>query len=55
MHGKKFLVSEVQFGTDGANLYLRVDFHSGLCAGADRHGGAAHGAAVRWMEDVAAS
>src|SRR5579872_1344695 len=27
MHGKKFLVSEVQFGTDGANLYLRVDFH----------------------------
>jgi alpha-amylase/alpha-mannosidase (GH57 family) len=27
MHGKKFLVNEVQFGTDGVNLYLRVDFH----------------------------
>ena len=27
MHGKKFVVSEVQFGTDGANLYFRVDFH----------------------------
>ena len=27
MHGKKFLVSEVQFGTDGGSLYLRVDFH----------------------------
>jgi alpha-amylase/alpha-mannosidase (GH57 family) len=27
MHGKKFLVSEVQFGTDGASLFLRVDFH----------------------------
>ena len=26
MHGKKFLVSEVQFGTDGASLFLRVDF-----------------------------
>jgi alpha-amylase/alpha-mannosidase (GH57 family) len=29
MHGKKFLVKEVQFGTDGMNLYLRVDFHPG--------------------------
>jgi alpha-amylase/alpha-mannosidase (GH57 family) len=29
MHGKKFLVKEVQFGSDGVNLYLRVDFHSG--------------------------
>ena len=27
MHGKKFLVSEAQFGTDGTNLYLRADFH----------------------------
>jgi alpha-amylase/alpha-mannosidase (GH57 family) len=27
MHGKKFVVSEVQFGTDGASLFLRVDFH----------------------------
>jgi alpha-amylase/alpha-mannosidase (GH57 family) len=27
MHGKKFLVSEVQFGSDGASLFLRVDFH----------------------------
>ena len=28
MHGKKFLVEEVQFGSDGANLYLRFDFHA---------------------------
>jgi alpha-amylase/alpha-mannosidase (GH57 family) len=27
MHGKKFVVKEVQFGTDGASLFLRVDFH----------------------------
>jgi alpha-amylase/alpha-mannosidase (GH57 family) len=29
MHGKKFLVKEVQFGSDGVNLFVRVDFHSG--------------------------
>ena len=29
MHGKKFLVKEVYFGSDGANFYLRVDFHPG--------------------------
>jgi alpha-amylase/alpha-mannosidase (GH57 family) len=29
MHGKKFLIKEAQFGTDGANFYLRVDFHPG--------------------------
>ena len=29
MHGKKFLVSEVQFGSDGASFYLRVDFRPG--------------------------
>jgi alpha-amylase/alpha-mannosidase (GH57 family) len=29
MHGKKFLVQEVQYGADSANLYLRVDFHAG--------------------------
>jgi alpha-amylase/alpha-mannosidase (GH57 family) len=28
MHGKKFVVHEVQFGSDGANLFLRVDFDS---------------------------
>ena len=27
MHGKKFLVKEVQFGSDGICFYLRVDFH----------------------------
>ncbi|SPE41177.1 Glycoside hydrolase, family 57 [Candidatus Sulfopaludibacter sp. SbA3] len=32
MHGKKFLVREVHFGSDGVNLYLRVDFHPG-CEG----------------------
>ncbi len=30
MHGKKFLVEEVQYGSDAANLYLRVDFHEGF-------------------------
>jgi alpha-amylase/alpha-mannosidase (GH57 family) len=29
MHGKTFLVKEVHFGSDGANFYLRVDFHTG--------------------------
>jgi len=29
MHGKKFLIQELQFGTDGAHLYLRLDFAAG--------------------------
>ncbi len=29
MHGKKFLIKEVFFGSDGENLYLRLDFHPG--------------------------
>jgi hypothetical protein len=29
MHGKKFVVQEVQFGSDGVNFFLRVDFHAG--------------------------
>jgi alpha-amylase/alpha-mannosidase (GH57 family) len=29
MHGKNFLIKEVQFGSDGVNFYLRVDFHPG--------------------------
>jgi alpha-amylase/alpha-mannosidase (GH57 family) len=29
MHGKKFVVREVQFGSDGVNFYLRADFHPG--------------------------
>ena len=29
MHGKRFLVKEVQYGNDAQNFYLRVDFHSG--------------------------
>ena len=29
MHGKKFLVKEVYFGSDGDNFFLRVDFHPG--------------------------
>jgi len=29
MHGKKFLVREVLFGSDGESLFLRVDFRSG--------------------------
>jgi hypothetical protein len=33
MHGKRFLVKEVQFGSDGKNLYLRLDFHDGVESG----------------------
>jgi len=29
MHGKKFLIQEVLFGTDGTHLYLRLDFSPG--------------------------
>ena len=29
MHGKKFLVRDVHYGSDGDNFYLRVDFHRG--------------------------
>jgi alpha-amylase/alpha-mannosidase (GH57 family) len=29
MHGKKVVVKEVHFGSDGTNFYLRVDFHPG--------------------------
>ena len=29
MHGKKFLVSEVFFGSDGESLFVRVDFRPG--------------------------
>jgi hypothetical protein len=29
MHGKKFLVKEAHFGSDGSNFYLRLDFHPG--------------------------
>ncbi|MBZ5580204.1 MAG: glycoside hydrolase [Acidobacteriia bacterium] len=32
MHGKKFLIHEVQYGSDGVHLYLRVDF----CPGCER-------------------
>jgi len=28
MHGKKFVAKEAYFGSDGANFFLRVDFHS---------------------------
>ena len=33
MHGKKFVVQEVHFGSDGRNFFVRIDFHSGLRAG----------------------
>jgi len=29
MHGKKFLIQEAYFGSEGANFYLRLDFHAG--------------------------
>jgi hypothetical protein len=30
MHGKKFLIDEVHYGSDGVNVYVRVDFHEGF-------------------------
>jgi alpha-amylase/alpha-mannosidase (GH57 family) len=29
MHGKKFVIREVLFGSDGESFYVRADFHSG--------------------------
>ena len=29
MHGKKFLIQDVMFGSDGESLFLRLDFHPG--------------------------
>ena len=29
MHGKKFVIREVLFGSDGGNFYVRTDFHPG--------------------------
>jgi hypothetical protein len=29
MHGKKFLIQEVHFGSDGDHFFVRVDFHPG--------------------------
>ena len=42
MHGKKFLVREVLFGSDGTNLYVRLDFHPG-------HEQAIHRSADYWL------
>ena len=33
MHGKRFLVQELCYGSDGQNLYVRVDFEPGAVAG----------------------
>ncbi|MBS1856689.1 MAG: glycoside hydrolase [Acidobacteria bacterium] len=30
MHGKKFLVHEVHYGSDGASLFVRIDFRPGV-------------------------
>jgi alpha-amylase/alpha-mannosidase (GH57 family) len=32
MHGKKFVVRELQFGSDGESFYMRLDFHPGYAA-----------------------
>jgi alpha-amylase/alpha-mannosidase (GH57 family) len=40
MHGKRFLIRELAYGSDGQNLYLRIDFEAGAEAalsGADAH------------------
>jgi hypothetical protein len=29
MHGKKFLIQELYYGSDGENLFVRTDFHPG--------------------------
>jgi alpha-amylase/alpha-mannosidase (GH57 family) len=35
MHGKKFLIKEVYYGSDGASLFLRLDFDAGFDADAE--------------------
>jgi len=30
MHGKKFLIKEVYYGSDGSNCFIRMDFHAGF-------------------------
>jgi hypothetical protein len=65
MHGKKFLIREVMFGSDGQSLYLRLDFHPGHeqeLAGMDARitvqsldGGREEGFAVRFTGGGAAS
>ena len=47
MHGKKFLIDEVQYGSDGVNLYVRVDFHEEFTTEYNRHGTAPDGARGR--------
>jgi len=40
MHGERFLIRELAYGSDGQNLYLRIDFEAGAAAalsGADAH------------------
>jgi hypothetical protein len=40
MHGKRFVVQELSYGSDGQNLYLRIDFEPGAVAdltGTDAH------------------
>jgi hypothetical protein len=33
MHGKRFLIQELCYGSDGQNLYVRVDFEPGAVSG----------------------
>jgi hypothetical protein len=40
MHGKRFLIQQLSYGSDGLNVYLRVDFEAGAAAdlaGMDAH------------------
>jgi hypothetical protein len=40
MHGKRFLIQQLSYGSDGQNLYVRVDFEPGSAAaisGMDAH------------------
>ncbi len=40
MHGKRFLIQELAYGSDGQNLYLRIDFEAAAVAalsGVDAH------------------
>jgi alpha-amylase/alpha-mannosidase (GH57 family) len=40
MHGKKFLIQELAYGSDGQNLYVRIDFEAAAAAalsGVDAH------------------
>src|SRR5205085_8651308 len=63
MHGKKFLIKEALYGSDGESLYLRLDFHPGHeqeLVGMEARitleptgGGSSKGLSIRFLSGVA--